>query len=75
MQRLIDAYGRSVGWALDHSRLMLGLFFTTMATRGAITYAGAVEGDSVRFLKESKITGKKARIAYGFIPDPEMLTP
>ena len=31
VQRLIDAYGRSVSWALDHSRLMLGLFFTTMA--------------------------------------------
>ena len=30
VQRLIDAYGRSVGWALDHSRLMLALFFTTM---------------------------------------------
>ncbi|WP_286742199.1 efflux RND transporter permease subunit [Aquabacterium sp. UBA2148] len=30
VQRLIDAYGRSVGWALDHSRLMLGLFFSTM---------------------------------------------
>nr|WP_315193889.1 efflux RND transporter permease subunit [uncultured Aquabacterium sp.] len=31
VQRLIDAYGRSVSWALDHSRLMLSLFFTTMA--------------------------------------------
>jgi HAE1 family hydrophobic/amphiphilic exporter-1 len=30
VQRLIDGYGRSVGWALDHSRLMLGLFFATM---------------------------------------------
>ena len=30
VQRLIDAYGRSVSWALDHSRLMLSLFFTTM---------------------------------------------
>jgi len=31
VQGLIEAYGRSVSWALDHSRLMLGLFFTTMA--------------------------------------------
>jgi len=31
VQRLIDAYGRSVSWALDHSRLMLSLFFSTMA--------------------------------------------
>ncbi|MCB0773590.1 MAG: hypothetical protein KDB93_09460 [Flavobacteriales bacterium] len=64
-----NVHNAPVTWRND------SLFFTTMATRGAITYAGAVEGDSVRFLKESKITGKKARIAYGFIPDPEMLTP
>ncbi len=45
------------------------LFFTTMAPRGAITYAGAVHGDSVRFLKHSRVTGKQAELAYHFIPD------
>ena len=45
------------------------LFFSTMATRGAITYAGVVDGDSLRFVKHSKATGKKALVAYGFIPD------
>jgi len=45
------------------------LFFTTMATRGAITYAGVVEGDSVRFLKHSKATGKQAEVSYRFLPD------
>lgn len=45
------------------------LFFSTMATRGAITYAGVVDGDSLRFIKHSKVTGKKALVTYGFIPD------
>jgi len=31
VQRLIDAYSRSLVWAIDHSKVMLGLFFTTMA--------------------------------------------
>lgn len=45
------------------------LYFTTMANRGAITYAGAVHGDSLRFIKHSRATGKRAVISYGFIPD------
>lgn len=45
------------------------LFFTTMAPRGAITYAGTVHGDSVRFLKHSRVTGKQAELAYHFIAD------
>lgn len=45
------------------------LFFSTMATRGAITYAGVVDGDSLRFIKHSKATGKRAVVTYGFIPD------
>lgn len=44
------------------------LFFTTMALRGAITYAGVAMGDSVRFLKHSKITGRKEVITYRFQP-------
>ncbi len=44
------------------------LFFTTMAPRGAITYAGVAEGDTVRFLKHSKVTHKEAVLAYGFEP-------
>ncbi|MBZ0205193.1 MAG: hypothetical protein K8H89_02630 [Flavobacteriales bacterium] len=45
------------------------LFFTTMATRGAIHYAGVVDGDSLRFNKRSDVTGKQAVVVYGFIPD------
>lgn len=45
------------------------LFFTTMAIRGAIIYSGIVAGDSLRFLKHSKATGKRAVVNYGFIPD------
>lgn len=44
------------------------LFFTTMAPRGAITYAGVAEGDTVRFLKHSRVTHKQAVLAYGFEP-------
>lgn len=45
------------------------LFFTTMATRGEILYSGVVAGDSIRFLKHSRVTGKKAVVSYGFVPD------
>ncbi len=45
------------------------LFFATMATRGEILYSGVVVGDSVRFLKRSRVTGKKAVVSYGFVPD------
>lgn len=45
------------------------IFFSTMALRGAITYAGTVHGDTLRFLKHSKVTGKKAVVDYVFIPD------
>ena len=47
------------------------LYFATMATRGAITYAGVVEGDSLHFLKHSKVTGKKAVVSYVFVPDSQ----
>lgn len=45
------------------------LFFTTMATRGEIQYAGVAKGDSLHFLKHSRVTGKKAVVSYGFVPD------
>lgn len=45
------------------------LFFTTMASRGEITYAGVADGDTLRFLKHSKVTAKKAVVSYHFIPD------
>jgi len=45
------------------------LFFTTMAPRGEITYAGVADGDTLRFLKHSKVTAKKAVVSYHFIPD------
>jgi hypothetical protein len=45
------------------------LFFSTMATRGAILYSGKVLGDTLRFFKHSKATGKKAVVDYVFVPD------
>ncbi len=45
------------------------LFFSTMANRGAITYAGKLNADSLRFIKYSKATGKRAVVSYGFVPD------
>lgn len=45
------------------------LFFTTMAPRGAITYAGVVDGDTLRFLKHSMVTRKRSVVNYHFIPD------
>ena len=46
------------------------LFFDTMAPRGAINYAGVVlGGDSVRFEKVSKVTGRRATVTYVFEPD------
>ncbi len=51
------------------------LFFTTMATRGEIIYAGAIAGDTLRFLKHSRATGKKAIVSYGFLPDAGPMHP
>ena len=45
------------------------LFFSTMANRGAITYSGVVDGDTLRFVKYSKATGKKGVANYGYVPD------
>lgn len=45
------------------------LYFSTMANRGAITYAGFVDGDTLRFVKYSKATGKKGVVNYGYVPD------
>lgn len=45
------------------------LFFTTMANRGAILYSGVVDGDTLRFIKYSKATGKKGKVDYYFVPD------
>ncbi len=45
------------------------LFFSTMANRGAISYAGVVDGDSLRFRKQSKATGKTGVVSYVFLPD------
>ncbi|MBP8822086.1 MAG: hypothetical protein KBH07_00410 [Flavobacteriales bacterium] len=45
------------------------LFFTTMTNRGAITYAGSIHGDSLRFLKHSTVTGKQAELVYWFLKD------
>lgn len=45
------------------------LHFATMANRGAITYAGVVDGDTLRFVKYSKATGKRGVVNYVYIPD------
>lgn len=45
------------------------ILFQTMSVNGAITYAGKLDGDTVRFLKASRINGKRAIVAYGFEPD------
>lgn len=58
-----NVHNSPVTWRND------SLFFSTMAVRGAITYAGTVDADSVRFLKHSRATGKKALVTYRFIPD------
>lgn len=61
------------GWNNVHNvpveRRNDSLFFQTMAVNGAITYAGVVAGDSVRFLKVSHINGKRAVVTYAFEPD------
>ena len=63
------------GWNNVHNTPVIrrndSLLFQTMAIKGAITYAGVVYagGDSVRFLKESHVNGKKAFVEYGFLPD------
>lgn len=46
------------------------IFFNTMASKGIISYAGTVlPGDSLRFLKVSRITGKQAIVEFAFRPD------
>lgn len=46
------------------------IFFSTMAAKGAITYAGTYVGsDTLRFLKVSEVNGKQATVDYAFRPD------
>ncbi|MGV9012468.1 MAG: hypothetical protein ACOH13_07735 [Flavobacteriales bacterium] len=46
------------------------ILFSTMTAKGAITYAGIfLGGDTLRFLKASDVTGKKAVLDYAFRPD------
>lgn len=46
------------------------ILFSTMTAKGAITYAGTfLGGDTLRFLKASDATGKKAVLDYVFLPD------
>ena len=46
------------------------ILFSTMTPKGAITYAGTLaDGDTLRFLKASMVTGKKAVLNYAFHPD------
>jgi hypothetical protein len=47
------------------------LFIRSVGFKGVINYLGEVraDGDSVRFLKASEITGTRILAAYGFIPD------
>lgn len=46
------------------------IFFSTMASKGAITYAGTFVGsDTLRFLKASAVNGKQAIVDYAFRPE------
>lgn len=50
------------------------LFIRSVGIKGVINYLGEVraDGDSVRFLKASEITGTRIIAPYRFIPDAEL---
>ncbi len=50
------------------------LFIRSMGIKGAINYLGEVraQGDSVRFLKASEITGSRELASYVFLPDSRL---
>lgn len=64
------------GWNQVHNCPVVqrndSLFIRSVGVRGVINYLGEVRanGDSVRFIKASEITGTRFLAAYGFIPDP-----
>lgn len=64
------------GWNQVHNCPVVqrndSLFIRSVGVRGVINYLGEVRanGDSVRFLKASQITGTRILAAYGFVPDP-----
>ncbi len=51
------------------------LFIRSVGFKGVINYLGEVraEGDSVRFLKASEITGTRIIAPYGFVPDGTLM--
>jgi hypothetical protein len=63
------------GWNQVHNCPVIqrndSLFMRSMGIKGAINYLGEVRanGDSVRFLKASEITGTRIIGAYAFLPD------
>jgi hypothetical protein len=64
------------GWNQVHNCPVVqrndSLFIRSVGIRGVINYLGEVRanGDSVRFIKASEITGTRFLAPYGFIPDP-----
>ncbi len=64
------------GWNQVHNCPVVqhndSLFIHSVGIKGAINYLGDVRanGDSVRFLKASEITGTRVIAAYSFVPDP-----
>lgn len=66
------------GWNQVHNCPVVqrndSLFIRSVGIKGVINYLGEVraEGDSVRFLKASEITGTRIIAPYKFIPDADL---
>ncbi|MFN8351922.1 MAG: hypothetical protein U0U25_10705 [Flavobacteriales bacterium] len=66
------------GWNQIHNCPVVqrndSLFIRSVGIKGVINYLGEVraDGDSVRFLKASEITGTRIIAPYRFIPDAEL---
>lgn len=66
------------GWNQVHNCPVVqrndSLFIRSVGIKGVINYLGEVraDGDSVRFLKASEITGTRIIAPYKFIPDAEL---
>ncbi len=67
------------GWNQVHNCPVVqrndSLFIRSVGFKGVINYLGEVRanGDSVRFLKASEITGTRFIAAYGFVPDGTLM--
>lgn len=61
------------GWNSVHNTTVVqrndSLFFRTMASKGAITYACVLQRDTLVALKESQVNGRRAILRYHFEAD------